>query len=55
MSAFEESQEQVPASLSYWQDVRKRFFANKLSLVGLGILIFLIVLGIFGQIGRAHV
>ena len=50
MSAFEEPQEQVPASLSYWQDVRKRFFANKLSLVGLGILIFLILLGIFGPI-----
>ena len=50
MSAFEESQEQVPVSLSYWQDVRKRFFANKLSIVGLGILTFLILLGIFGPI-----
>ena len=50
MSAFEEPQEQVPVSLSYWQDVRKRFFANKLSLVGLGILTFLILLGIFGPI-----
>ena len=50
MSAFEELQEQVPVSLSYWQDVRKRFFANKLSLVGLGILTFLILLGIFGPI-----
>ena len=50
MSAIEEPQEQVPVSLSYWQDVRKRFFANKLSLVGLGILTFLILLGIFGPI-----
>mgnify|MGYP003325981338 FL=1 len=50
MSTFEESHEQVPVSLSYWQDVRKRFFANKLSLVGLGILTFLILLGIFGPI-----
>ena len=50
MSAFEDSKDQVPVSLSYWQDVRKRFFANKLSLVGLGILTFLILLGIFGPI-----
>ena len=45
MSDFE-TEGQAPVSLSYWQDVRKRFFANKLSLVGLGILTFLILAGI---------
>jgi hypothetical protein len=32
-------EEQVPVSLSYWQDVRKRFFGNKISIVGLVILV----------------
>lgn len=41
---------QAPVSLSYWQDVRKRFFANRLSLVGLTILTILILLAIFGPI-----
>ena len=50
MSAIEQPEDLTPVSLSYWQDVRKRFFANKLSLVGLGILTFLILLGIFGPI-----
>ena len=35
-------EEQIPVSLSYWQDVRKRFFGNKISIVGLVILVALI-------------
>ena len=50
MSNFSEMEDKAPISLSYWQDVRKRFFSNKLSLVGLGILSFLILAGIFGPI-----
>jgi ABC-type dipeptide/oligopeptide/nickel transport system permease subunit len=50
MSDNSNVQENAPVSLSYWQDVRKRFFANKLSIVGLGILVFLILVGIFGPI-----
>ena len=41
-------EEQVPVSLSYWQDVRKRFFGNKISIVGLAILVSLILAGIIG-------
>jgi ABC-type dipeptide/oligopeptide/nickel transport system permease subunit len=41
-------EEQIPVSLSYWQDVRKRFFGNKISIVGLVILIALILAGIIG-------
>ena len=44
MSEFE----QTPQSLSYWQDVRARFFANKISILGLVMLILLIVIGIIG-------
>ena len=40
--------EQIPQSLSYWQDVRKRFFGNKISIVGLVMLVFLILAGIIG-------
>lgn len=40
--------EQVPQSLSYWQDVRQRFFANKISILGLVMLVLLIILGIVG-------
>lgn len=40
--------EEVPQSLSYWQDVRKRFFANKISILGLVMLVLLIVIGIVG-------
>ena len=43
----------APVSLSYWQDVRKRFFANKLSIVGLIIFSALVLLGIFGPIMSA--
>ena len=43
----------APVSLSYWQDVRKRFFANKLSIVGLVIFSALVLLGIFGPIMSA--
>ena len=50
MSDNSNIQENAPVSLSYWQDVRKRFFANKLSIIGLGILTFLILVGIFGPI-----
>lgn len=38
------------ASLSYWQDVRQRFFANKISIVGLLILTILVILAILGPI-----
>ena len=41
-------EEQIPVSLSYWQDVRRRFFGNKISIVGLAILVFLILAGIIG-------
>ncbi len=44
MSEFE----QAPQSLSYWQDVRTRFFANKISILGLVMLVALIVIGIVG-------
>lgn len=44
MSEFE----QAPQSLSYWQDVRTRFFANKISILGLVMLVLLIVIGIVG-------
>jgi len=37
-------------SLSYWQDVRQRFFANKISIIGLLILVILVILAIFGPI-----
>mgnify|MGYP003343136857 FL=1 len=37
-------------SLSYWQDVRQRFFANKISIVGLAMLVAMILFGIFGPI-----
>ncbi len=40
--------EQIPQSLSYWQDVRKRFFGNKISIVGLVMLVLLIFVGIIG-------
>lgn len=40
--------EQVPQSLSYWQDVRQRFFANKISILGLVMLVLLIGIGIVG-------
>ena len=40
----------APVSLSYWQDVRKRFLANKLSIVGLAIFSALVLLGIIGPI-----
>ena len=43
-------EEQIPVSLSYWQDVRKRFFGNKISIVGLAILVVLILAGIIGPI-----
>ena len=42
------NQNLAPVSLSYWQDVRKRFLSNKLSIVGLAIFSFLVLLGIFG-------
>ncbi|MFM7860389.1 MAG: hypothetical protein ACKO8C_03135 [Candidatus Nanopelagicaceae bacterium] len=48
--AIENQENQVPPSLSYWQDVRKRFFGNKISIVGLVILSALILIGIFGPI-----
>ena len=35
-------------SLSYWQDVRQRFFSNKISIVGLAMLVAMILFGIFG-------
>ena len=38
----------APQSLSYWQDVRARFFANKISILGLVMLVLLIVIGIIG-------
>ena len=41
-------EEQIPVSLSYWQDVRKRFFGNKISILGLVILVALIIAGIIG-------
>ncbi len=37
-------------SLSYWQDVRQRFFANKISIAGLLILVTLVFLAIVGPI-----
>ena len=40
----------LPQSLSYWQDVRKRFFSNKLSIVGLSMLSFLVLIAIVGPI-----
>ena len=43
-------EEQVPVSLSYWQDVRKRFFGNKISIVGLVILVALVLAGIIGAL-----
>lgn len=44
------SGENSGASLSYWQDVRQRFFANKISIIGLFILVILVILAIFGPI-----
>jgi len=41
-------------SLSYWQDVRKRFFSNKVSIAGLAILVFLIVMAIFGPLMSSY-
>ena len=35
-------------SLSYWQDVRQRFFSNRISIVGLAMLVAMILFGIFG-------
>ena len=40
--------ELAPQSLSYWQDVRQRFFANKISILGLVMLILLILAGAVG-------
>ena len=37
-------------SLSYWQDVRQRFFANKISIAGLVMLSFMIIMGIIGPV-----
>ena len=34
-------EEQIPVSLSYWQDVRKRFFGNKISIVGLVVVLYI--------------
>lgn len=44
------SGENSGVSLSYWQDVRQRFFANKISIIGLLILVILVILAIFGPI-----
>ncbi len=44
------SGENSGVSLSYWQDVRQRFFANKISIIGLFILVILVILAIFGPI-----
>lgn len=38
----------IPQSLSYWQDVRQRFFSNKISILGLAMLLVLILAGIIG-------
>lgn len=44
------SQTTSSASLSYWQDVRQRFFANKISIIGLFILVALVLLAIVGPL-----
>ena len=48
--SIESQDNQTPESLSYWQDVRKRFFSNKISIVGLIILSALVLIGIIGPI-----
>ena len=40
--------ELAPEPLSYWQDVRQRFFANKISILGLVMLVLLILAGVIG-------
>ena len=47
-------EEQIPVSLSYWQDVRKRFFGNKISIVGLVILVALVLAGIIGALAATN-
>lgn len=37
-------------AISYWQDVRKRFFRNRVSVIGLLILAFLLFVAVFGPI-----
>lgn len=44
------AKKQDQVSLSYWQDVRQRFFANKISITGLTIFISLVVFAIVGPL-----
>jgi oligopeptide transport system permease protein len=40
--------EDLPEQMSYWQDVRKRFFRNRVAVLGLVILSILLLMAILG-------
>ncbi len=42
--------DEVSEDLGYWQDVRRRFFRNRLAVVGLAIIAFLAFLALFGPL-----
>jgi len=44
--------EQIRQSLTYWQDVWRRLKKNKLSMLGLGIVIIVVLIAIFGPMFR---
>jgi ABC-type dipeptide/oligopeptide/nickel transport system permease subunit len=44
--------EQIRRSLTYWQDVWRRLKKNKLSMLGLGIVIIVVLIAIFGPMFR---
>jgi oligopeptide transport system permease protein len=41
-------------SLTFWQDVRKRLWANKPAMLGLGFIILLVLAAIFGPLLSRH-
>jgi oligopeptide transport system permease protein len=45
---FAVSEKIVRPNLSYWQDVWRRFCQNKMALFGLGIILFIVLIAIFG-------
>jgi len=48
LSRAEVPLEQARPTLSYWQDVRRRLFKNKLAVIGLVVIILLVLMAIFG-------
>lgn len=54
VSEHEKPQEISGTPMSYWEDVLRRFKQNKLSVIGVFIIIALIFTGIFGQYFSSH-